>query len=194
MVDRLFRNVWLFWIALSLPMVWLFYDFFINNARGGKLFYWSGVFGIWLALATLAITPLTRMFRGAGWTRWLLQRRRHIGVAAFIYSGLHVAYWLQRTSLVEIAQSFLDPLILFGWIGFLIYAAMSITSNDMSVRKMGTDWKRLQRWVYIATPLALLHWFMAENFNLTTVAIYSGVLVVIGLLRMMFKRPSTRRA
>ena len=194
MVERILRSYWLFWALLSLPFFWLVYDHFINHARGGKLFYWSGVYGVWLVLAALAITPLARMFRGAVWTRWLVQRRRHIGVAAFAYCALHVAYWLQRTPLVEILQSFVDPLVLFGWIGFFVYVAMAITSNDWSVRRMGGDWKRLQRWVYLATPLALLHWFMAEDFRWTTVIIYGGLLTVIMLLRLVVRRASARNA
>ncbi|MEZ5771863.1 MAG: hypothetical protein R3D61_09635 [Defluviimonas denitrificans] len=46
--------------------------------------------------------------------------------------------------------------ILVGWISFAIMIPLLLTSNDQSVRKMGTDWKRLQRWVYPAAMLAYI--------------------------------------
>lgn len=187
-LRQLLDNTWVFWALLTLPMVWIIYKRYVFHVPGGHLFYWTGVFGIWFLLASLAITPLKRIFKTAGWVRWLMRRRRYIGVAAFAYSAIHTLYWLQQAKLLQIFKSFLEPVVLIGWIGLFIFTAMAITSNDRSVRNMGPKWKRLQRWVYLAAPLAVWHWFMAEAYRLETVVIYGGLLCLILGLRMLPKR------
>ncbi|MGR3762392.1 sulfite oxidase heme-binding subunit YedZ (plasmid) [Roseobacteraceae bacterium NS-SX3] len=192
-MQRLAGNVWLFWGLLTLPFLWLVFDRLVLRAPGGQFFYWTGVIGVWLLLASLAVTPLRRLSGGAGWSRWLMKRRRHIGVAAFGYSLVHTLDWMRQASPGEFLHSFIEPLVLFGWIGLAVFLAMAATSNDWSVRRMGPDWKRLQRWVYLAAPLTLLHWFMAEHYRIKTVAVYSGILGLIVLLRAL-ARPPLRNA
>jgi len=187
-LGQLLNNTWAFWAVLTLPMIWIIYKRYVFHVPGGHLFYWTGVFGVWFLLISLAVTPLRRLFKGAEWVRWLQKRRRHIGVAAFAYSAIHTLYWLQQAGgMLQILRSFTEPLVLFGWIGLFIFTAMAITSNDRSVRELGTTWKKIQRWVYLAAPLALLHWFMAEDYRLKTVVIYSSLLCLIVAIRMMPK-------
>lgn len=188
LLGRISGNIYVFWFLLTIPLLWLSYHFFILNAPGGLVFYWSGVFGVWFLFASLAITPMVRLFRNAPWNRWLVKRRRYIGVAAFAYCLLHTVYWFLKVTWTRVINSFVDPLVLFGWIGLFIMIAMAATSNDWSVRRMGINWKRLQRWVYLAVPLALLHWFMAERFHLKTVIVYGGILAIIAILRLAVRR------
>lgn len=189
LLRQLLDNTWVFWALLALPMVWVIYKRYVFNVPGGHLFYWTGVFGVWFLLASLAITPLKHIFRTAGWVRWLQRRRRYIGLAAFAYSAIHTLYWLQQEKLLQILKGFLEPVILIGWIGFFIFTAMAVTSNDRSVRNMGPGWKRLQRWVYLAAPLTVWHWFMAEAYRFETVFIYGGLLSLILGLRVLLRRP-----
>lgn len=177
--NLILGSVWAFWVALTIPLMWLAYEFVIQRSGGGKLFYWSGVFSIWLILAALAVTPHIRLFRTAPWNRWLTVRRRHIGVAAFGYGILHTVYWMQQTTVQGILSSIFEMVTLVGWVALVIFLAMAVTSNDWSVRRMGTGWKTLQRWIYLAAPLALLHWFMAEGYRMKTVIIYGSILIVL---------------
>ena len=193
-MRRLLNSVWFFWFVLTIPFLWIVYDRLANQAPGGKLFYWTGVFGVWLILASLAVTPLQRIFRGADWTRWLMKRRRYMGVAAFGYSLLHTVYWLQlQKSIGTSIRKFSGAAnsLRLDW-PFSSFVAMAATSNDLSVRGMGPNWKRLQRWVYLAAPLTLLHWFMAEHYRLKTVLIYGGLLAVIFVARLYVRRRRMR--
>ena len=45
-----------------------------------------------------------------------------------------------------------------GWIAFLIFVPLAVTSMDYLVRLMGPNWKRLQRWTYAAAVLTLSPW------------------------------------
>lgn len=185
-------RIWLFWAALAVPLIGLVADKLINHTPGGRIFYWTGAISAILILTSLSITPLTRMFPGAPWVRWLLRRRRYIGVAGFAYAAAHLAYWMQAAGMHRVLTSVFEPVILLGWVSFAIFAAMAITSNNFSVRRMGPAWKKLQRWVYLAMPIALLHWFMAEGYKLKTMLIYGGVfLVLMGMRVVMTARPRT---
>lgn len=179
------------WVLLTLPLVYMAYMHFIVTRPGGWLFYWTGVVSVWFMFLTLAATPASRVFRGAGWARWLVQNRRYFGLAAFGYGLLHTLDWARQENLIGIVGSFTVPLILWGWIGFLIFVAMAITSNDYAVRRMGPGWKRLQRWVYLAAPLIVLHWVMAEAWYLNTALIYGGGLAVLMGLRWYVGRKRT---
>lgn len=174
---------------LTVPLIVLVTDKLVNGAPGGRIFYWTGAISAILILASLAITPLTHIFTGAPWLRWLIRRRRYIGVAGFAYAAAHTAYWMQVAGIHRVLTSFFEPVILLGWVSFSVFAAMAVTSNNYAVHKLGPAWKKLQRWVYIAMPIALLHWFLAEGFKVKTIIIYGGIfLVLMGMRVIMANR------
>jgi len=45
-----------------------------------------------------------------------------------------------------------------GWIAFLIFIPLAVTSMGHFVRRMGPSWKTLQRTTYTAAVLTLVHW------------------------------------
>jgi methionine sulfoxide reductase heme-binding subunit len=64
---------------------------------------------------------------------------------------------------------------------------LALTSNDASMRRLRAGWKRLQRLVYPAALLTLLHWIWVHNS-------YAGALahfVPLGLLLLarFIKKP-----
>ncbi len=48
--------------------------------------------------------------------------------------------------------------ILTGWLAFLVFVPLAVTSTDGWVRALGARWKTLQRFIYAAAVLTLLHW------------------------------------
>lgn len=44
-----------------------------------------------------------------------------------------------------------------GWIAFLIFIPLAVTSMDYFARRMGPSWKTLQRMTYAAAVLTLVH-------------------------------------
>ena len=59
------------------------------------------------------------------------------------------------------------PAMLTTLIAFLaalaILLPLALTSTDAAVARMGTGWKRLQRWVYAAVVLTAAHWLMVTE-------------------------------
>ena len=79
-------------------------------------------------------------------TRWLLANRRYIGLS---FAVSHVAHGLL---IVELARRFPDVFwphvdwtaLVFGGFGYVVIAALTLTSNDYAVVRLGTHvWRRL---------------------------------------------------
>jgi len=52
-----------------------------------------------------------------------------------------------------------------GWLAFLIFVPLAITSTDGWVRSLGRNWKTLQQGVYAAAVLTLIHWAALHNWG-----------------------------
>ena len=180
------RKPYLIWLLLALPAVYIVAH---GMMAGGRPHYLrnTGLMACWLVIAALAVTPLALLFGPQGWVIWLRQHRRYLGVAAFTYSCLHLAVFLKDTNPAALLRSFTRPEILTGWLGFAVLAAVAATSNDRSVRQMGTGWKKLQQLIYGGALLILWHWAFSEKHYLE-VAIYVAPLVLLTLWRLARRR------
>ncbi|NDV02017.1 sulfite oxidase heme-binding subunit YedZ [Pseudoroseicyclus tamaricis] len=151
-------------LALFYPAGWMLYwwDQRIWMIPQADLTYWSGVWAIWLLLASLAVTPLRRILR---WSR-LLAIRRMVGVSALLYTLVHLViyFWLRFWAWAEIAQETATRLsLILATIALLILIALGVTSFDRAVRAMGPAWRRLHWWTYPATALAVIHFLLSPG-------------------------------
>ena len=74
------------------------------------------------ALALAVITPLMMLFRDASWPRWLMKRRRYLGVAAFFYALAHTVLYLIDEGAIAFPGGEVSKLYIWtGWIAFLIF-------------------------------------------------------------------------
>jgi sulfoxide reductase heme-binding subunit YedZ len=76
--------------------------------------------------------------------------------------------------------------LLTGWIAFLIFAALAITSNDASVRLLKRGWKKLHMLVYLGALLTFAHWVLTA-FDPLLGYIHAGVLAAIETLRVVLQ-------
>ncbi len=189
---KLLSHKYVIWtlLALPLPFVVLFQVF--DFGREGFAFYWTGVLSAAFAIASLAITPITRLFPRAPWRPWLTRQRRYLGVAAFGYVAAHTGLWAIAVPIKRVVTSLWDPIISIAWISLVIYTALALTSNRWSVSKLGKNWKRLQQWTYLATFLGLVHWFWATQFPVSDIVIYGGLFAVLMIFRILYRlRPAS---
>lgn len=152
-----------------------------------------GLMSCWLLIISLAVTPLSMMFGPRAWVMWLRTNRRYIGVAAFFYGVLHTVVWLKSATMAKIWFSFVGSTMLAGWIALGIMLAMTITSRDSSVRKLGRNWKVLQQTVYPASILILIHWLFTMNLY-AEVATYTVPLLGLTIWRILRTYIGQRRA
>ena len=175
-------------VRLVRPVVWLvvfgvlgvqLYRYAVGGLFYGEILHWTGLGSVlWLLLA-LAATPLRRIFPGFSWSSALLRVRRDLGIATFVYAASHtLVYLFHKRDLELIAKDSLTWGMLTGWLSFLIFLPLAITSNNYSVRRLGNRWKNLHRLVYAGTVLALAHW-IGTAYDLTTAYVCLAIVAVL---------------
>ena len=121
---------------------------------------WSARFMIF----AMALSPLVSLAGQKRWLSWLVQRRRSLGVAAFAYAVLHLIFYIiDMGNLKHILDEVWALGIWTGWAAMLLFVPLAVTSNDRSMRAMKAGWKKLQRLVYPAAILVLVHWIFIHN-------------------------------
>ncbi|MEP0945120.1 MAG: ferric reductase-like transmembrane domain-containing protein [Rhizobiaceae bacterium] len=152
------------WALLALPSIPMTLAITSGNADLEGLLHPTGEFAARFMIIAMIITPFRLMFPKAKFWMWMMRRRRNFGVAAFAYAALHtVLYIVDMNSLQAMLDEFLALGIWTGWVAFAIFIPLAVTSNDTSQRLMLSWWKPLQRWVYPAAVLTLLHWMFVHN-------------------------------
>lgn len=131
-----------------------------------QLVHPSGETSARLLIVLVMATPLAMLLKGWRGPQWLKRNRRYLGVASFGYALLHtIFYLLDKASLTTVVDELPRLYIWTGWIAFIIFVPLALTSMDYFVRKMGTWWKWLQRWTFAAAVLTLVHWAALNDWN-----------------------------
>lgn len=181
--------VWAVYIVGALPAPYLFY----MAATGGlgvepikALEHELGQWALQLLIAGLAVTPLRRRL-GVN----LMKFRRAIGLLAFLYVSLHLLVWLLLDVQIP-AQVWADivkrPYITIGMLGFLLLLPLAVTSNNLSLRRLGPAWRRLHRLVYPAVLLGAVHFVMLRKGLQIEPLIYLALLLALLALRLPARR------
>ncbi|MEY3877743.1 MAG: hypothetical protein RLZZ191_1426, partial [Pseudomonadota bacterium] len=76
-----------------------------------------------------------------------------------------------------------------GWAAMLLFIPLALTSNDASMRALKAGWKRLQRLVYPAALLVLVHWIFIHN-NLGPALVHFVPLALLVAARLFLPRKS----
>lgn len=153
--SRLLLNVFLY-----LPLCIQAWRYGSEAIYYGEMVHWSGDWSAWLLLGVLAISTARALFRQGRLTRCLLQRRRDLGIASFVYAAVHTAVYLARKADPgSILGDAVEWGMTTGWLALILFLPLFLTSNDVSVRALRGNWKRLHRLVYPAAVLVMLHWY-----------------------------------
>lgn len=175
----------LLWMLLAVPALIIVHGYWNSaDAWPGDMLRPTGEWSARFIIAALAITPLVQLFPASRAVRWLLHRRRAIGVAAFAYSVLHLAFYLlDMETLANIAAELGAPAIWTGWLAFLCLMLPAMVSSDAAMRALKKAWKPLQRLAYPAAALTLVHWFLVHDGRLSALAHFAP-LALLQLLRL----------
>ena len=185
---RLVKPV-IFFLAL-IPFVWLLLKVFQNDLGPDPAQALSIETGEWtlrFLLLTLAITPLRQIFRMAE----IARLRRMVGLFAFFYASVHFVSWMAFIlgfRWLAIAEELVErPYITVGFLAYVILFLLGITSTDSMVRRLGKNWKRLHKFIYAASILAIVHLLWILRTDVTEAVIY-GVLLASLLGYRIFRK------
>lgn len=177
------------WIPLVV-LIWEYQTGRLGADPVREILFHTGTTSLVLLVLSLAATPLNILF---GWKQ-LLPLRKPLGLYAFMYVSLHLLtfVWLDYgfvwSFLVDgiLEQRF----VLVGFAAFLLLVPLAATSTRWAQRKLGKNWKRLHKLVYVIIVLALIHFFWLVKNVYVEPTIYA---VIVGVLLLTRIRPIRQR-
>lgn len=163
---------WLFWLGLSGQL---------GPEPINTLEREYGEIALILLIAGLVITPL-RKFTGVS----LLKFRRALGLTAFFFVVAHFMVWalLDLQSLSRIGTELTRrPYIMIGFASFVLLVPLALTSNNLSIRRLGAlAWRKLHWLTYPAVLLGAIHYvWLVKGFPLEPFVYLAAVLVLLAL-------------
>ena len=168
-----------FWALLCLPAMLMMRPYVFGDVIAMDMLRPPGEWSARFMIAAMVLSPLLSLIGPRPWLSWLIQRRRALGVAAFGYAILHLIFYIiDMGNLDDILAEFWALGIWTGWAAILLFVPLGLTSNDASMRALKAGWKRLQRLVYPAAVLVLVHWIFIHN-NLGSALLHFIPLVLI---------------
>lgn len=149
----------------------------------------TGKAALWLLVLSLAATPASTLlgFRPA------LKVRRALGLYAFMYATLHflafvwLDYGLDVGLMIEDVGS--KRYVLVGLTAFLILITLAITSTRGWMKRLGKNWKRLHKLVYLAGVLVVIHYTWLVKADIRQPLAFG---LAVGLL-LLARVPAVRR-
>ena len=139
----------------------------------------TGEWALRFLLISLALTPLRLLTKNPEYVR----HRRMLGLFAFFYASLHLFVWL--TFLLQfrwgdILEEIIErPYITVGFASYVVLLVLAATSPLVMVRKLGRNWKRLHRAVYLAAMLSIVHLLWILRLDIGEAVLYGAVLAVL---------------
>src|SRR5262249_4023032 len=175
-------------IVLIAPLLVLIY-FALTHDLGPRprteAIHEVGLWAIRFLMLALFITPLRRIGRYA----LLIDVRRMIGVAAFLYIALHLVLYIadQLFDMSKVVSAIvLRYYLTIGFTAWLGLAVLAATSNDFMVRELGgIRWRKLHWLVYPVAVLGCIHYFMQSKLEVYEPTVLGGIFLWLMLYRAM---------
>lgn len=200
LLDRI-KTYWLQILVHAgalLPLGWMVWKysqglFLVDPVR--EMTTLTGKTALILLVLSLACTPINTIF-GFG---EVLRVRRALGLYAFLYAGVHFMIFAgldYRLDLGLLRQAIFDQrYVLVGFTAGLILVALALTSTRGWQKRLGKNWKRLHRLVYLAGILAVLHyaWLVKDIQEPLRYGIIIALLLVLRIPRIKRAVGTTRR-
>ena len=168
-MHRTLNSMLLLYIIMAIPSYELVIDLWQNDRYYAQMMHTSGVVSIFLLGLSMTVTPTLMLLKhfpiGIALGRWLLSRRRHFGLGSFYYASLHLIHYIRQVDDLEVVvYEAIDFELTIGWIAFVIFAALAITSNNTSKKYLKTKWKNLHQLTYLGISLIFAHWLLFDFF------------------------------
>jgi methionine sulfoxide reductase heme-binding subunit len=194
-VRQLKSAIWLLAAAPLADLALLAFTQALGTNPQETLLRATGTWCLTLLLVTLAITPARRLLQ---WPE-LVALRRMLGLWVFAYAVIHLlGFWAFEHDFVwaAVAQDALKrPFVTAGLLAIALLIPLAVTSNDWSMRQLGSRWKKLHRLVYLIAVIAVVHFYLHKagknDFTDPTIALI--VLVLLFLARWALPKISDHR-
>nr|WP_299846819.1 protein-methionine-sulfoxide reductase heme-binding subunit MsrQ [uncultured Roseovarius sp.] len=180
-VGSLIYTLWLFWLGI---------DGQLGPNPVEALEHALGEAALYMLVAGLVVTPVRR-FSGIS----LLKFRRAIGLSCFFFVLVHLLTWavLDVQALDRVWADILKrPYITVGMAAFILMVPLALTSNNASVRRLGTSWRQLHKLTYPIAFLGGLHYLMLVKGWQVRPMIFLAIILLLLFVRFKQKARSPK--
>jgi len=174
-------------VGALLPLARLIWNFFHDQLTANPIQYitfQTGKSALVLLVLALACTPLNTIFE----QKRVVGLRKTLGLYAFLYATLHfltfvgLDYQFDPELLKE--AIFKKRYALVGFAAFLSLLPLAITSTKGWMKRLGKNWKRLHRLIYLAALLAVIHFVWLVKSDVREPLAYGAVVCLLLALRL----------
>jgi sulfoxide reductase heme-binding subunit YedZ len=155
------------WIITHFPaFIMLIYLAIDTNWR--KIFFkYSAYIAVVFLIISLALNPLKSLFPTSFFLKELNKYRREFGVTVFSYTLIHILCYIIKKGGLKAALPYIftkTALIPAVYIALPILLIMTLSSNDISVKKLGySKWKNIHKNIYLAEIAIFIHMILVEE-------------------------------
>lgn len=189
-------SVWALYAVGLLPAAWTFYLGATDQLGADPVKTFELFLGLWtirFLILTLAVSPARDLF---GWN--YLRYRRALGLLTFYYALMHFTVYMVLDQAL-IIQAVVDdvvkrPFIMFGMAGFALLIPLALTSNNFSIGRLGPNWVRLHRLVYIVAAAGAVHFALSTKVLGLEQSVYISLLILLILYRSYRPIARSRKA
>lgn len=127
----------------------------------------------------LALTPLKKIFHQS----WLIRFRRMMGLYVFFYASMHLLVFIVLDLSLS-WEAFVDevpksPYILAGLFTYIILTPLALTSTKSMQKRLGKNWVKLHKLVYVAGISAVVHYLWLVKSIMAEAIIYAGIMFLL---------------
>ncbi len=186
----------LLWLLLCVPATMMIVRLTGSEALAMDLLHPSGEMPVRLMVLAMLPGPLSEVLGSNRFLRGWMAIRRHLGIAAFGYALLHLAFYIvDMRQLAAMIEELALPGIWTGWLALGLLIPPAAISFDRAMRNLGRRWKQIQTVVYAALLAALVHWLLLD-WNWQPAVVHLAPLIVAWSLRGIhrYRRLATERS
>ena len=186
-LPRLTKFQWVVHIGSLTPLAWLCVDALQGNLTVNPIqdiTFRTGIDALVMLVLSLACTPIFTLFG----FKPALKVRRALGLYAFLYVSLHFLTFVGLDYEFDLGllkeAIFEKRYALVGFAAFLILTPLAITSTKGWMKRMGKNWKRLHKLVYLAGVLAVIHYIWLVKSDIRVPLEYAAVVALLLVARI----------
>lgn len=183
------RRVAIFFASL-LPLVYLVFNTASNNlgadpAKAIVLF--TGTWAFYFLLLTLSVTPLKKLAKQG----WVMPHRRMLGLFTLFYALAHMLSYLVFILGLDFSSFGSElvkrPYILLTIPAVILLIALGVTSTQGMMRRLGKNWVKLHKSIYIIAILAWLHVLLQVRSSYFDAVLFGVLTVVLLGIRLYWR-------
>tara|TARA_Y100001958_G_scaffold9867_1_gene6058 strand:+ start:40 stop:612 length:573 start_codon:yes stop_codon:yes gene_type:complete len=148
-------------------------------------------FGEWtliFIILTLSISPLRKITNSTEWLKF----RRMVGLFTFSYASIHMLSYVGLDYRFDIQPLINDVLkkkfVFIGFSAWLLLTVLALTSSDIMVRMLKSNWKKIHRLVYVIAIFGSLHFIWLSKTIFFKPLIYSIIILILLSFRIKLKK------